>query len=99
GKSVSPLSAGRQLPDFVEPPKNYSIVQSEISHTMRKDKAESYRANASKCIRLARNASDIHSKLTLLEMARAWLLLADRALKNSKICLVYEPPMPSLREL
>jgi len=66
---------------------------------MRNDKAESYQANASKCVRLAQNASDIHSKLTLLEMARAWLLLADRALKNSKICLVYEPPMPSLREL
>jgi ABC-type uncharacterized transport system permease subunit len=63
------------------------------------DRAKSYEANASKCVRLAHNASDIHSKLTLLEMARAWLLLADRALKNSKICLVYEPPMPSLREL
>jgi len=66
---------------------------------MRNDKAESYQANASKCVRLARNASDIQSRLTLLEMARAWLLLADRALKNSKTCLVYEPPMPSLREL
>ena len=58
------------------------------------DQAKGYEANASKCVRLAQNASD-----TLLEMARAWLLLADRALKNSKICLVYEPPMPSLREL
>ena len=60
---------------------------------------ELYWANASKCVRLAQNASDVHSKLTLLEMARAWVLLAERALKNSQTCLVYEPPMPSLREL
>ena len=66
---------------------------------MSNDQAEGYQANASKCVRLAQKASDIHSKLTLLEMARAWLLLADRALKNSKTCLIYEPPMPSLREL
>ena len=63
---------------------------------MRNDKAESYQANASKCVRLARNASDIHSKLTFLEMARAWLLLADRALKNGKTCL--EPISKSFEE-
>jgi hypothetical protein len=66
---------------------------------MSNDQVELYRANAFKCARLAQNASEIHSKLMLLEMARAWLLLADRALKNSQTCLVYEPPMPSLREL
>jgi hypothetical protein len=66
---------------------------------MSNNRAEDYQVNASKCVRLAQNASDIYSKLTLLEMARAWLLLAERALKNSEICLVYEPPMPSLREL
>ena len=66
---------------------------------MSNHQVELYRANAFECAGLAQNASDIHSKLTLLEMARAWLLLADRALKNSRTCLVYEPPMPSLREL
>ena len=66
---------------------------------MNKDQVQLYRTNAFKCARLAQNASDTHSKLTLLEMARSWLLLADRALKNRQICLVYEPSMPSLREL
>ena len=63
---------------------------------MSNDQVELYRTNAFKCAGLAQNASDIQSKLTLLEMARAWLLLADRGLKNGQ---VYEPPMPSLREL
>jgi len=66
---------------------------------MSNDQVKLYRANAFKCAGLAQNASDIHSKLTLLEMARAWLLLSERAIKNSQTCLVYEPPMPSLREL
>jgi len=70
-----------------------------ILHAMNDHQVELYQANASKCARLAQNASDIHSRLTLLNMTRAWLLLADRALKNSQSCLVYEPPMPSLREL
>ena len=84
--------------NFVESPKQ-SCSNRGIWHSMNNDRVELYRANASKCAGLAKNASDIQSKLTLLEMARAWLLLADRALKNGQTCLVYEPPMPSLREL
>ena len=35
---------------------------------MSNDQVKLYRANAFKCAGLAQNASDIHSKLTLLEM-------------------------------
>jgi hypothetical protein len=48
---------------------------------------------------VAQNTPDIQSKLTLLEMARGWLLLADRGLKNSQTSVVYEPPIPALGEL
>jgi hypothetical protein len=66
---------------------------------MSNDRVEQYRVNATKCIGLVQKASDIHTKLTLLEMARGWLLLADQALKNGNTAAVYEPSMRSLTEL
>jgi hypothetical protein len=47
---------------------------------------DAYKLRAGQCVQLAR--------LTLLEMARAWLLLAEQALKNSETTLVYETPTP-----
>jgi hypothetical protein len=66
---------------------------------MTNDKIDQYRSHAAKCISVAQNTPDIQSKLTLLEMARGWLLLADRGLKNSQTSVVYEPPIPALGEL
>jgi hypothetical protein len=53
-----------------------------------------YKLRAGQCVQLARSATDLKAKLTLLEMARAWLLLAELALKNSETTLVYETPTP-----
>jgi hypothetical protein len=38
-----------------------------------------YRLHAAHCTEIAANTADIKNKLTLLGMARAWLLLAERA--------------------
>ena len=53
-----------------------------------------YRVQAAKCIQLAQKASDGESKLALLDMARAWIALADQNDKNSQTSLVYETPEP-----
>jgi hypothetical protein len=55
---------------------------------------DAYKVRAGQCVQLARSATDSKAKLTLLEMARAWLLLAEQARKNSKTTLVYETPTP-----
>jgi hypothetical protein len=59
---------------------------------------EFYRANAAQCIAVAQRTSDTSSKLALLEMARAWLLLAEQGEKNGETTLVYETPPPFLRD-
>jgi hypothetical protein len=66
---------------------------------MTNDKIDQYRSHAAKCISVAQNTPDIRSKLTLLEMARGWLLLADQGLKNSRTSVVHEPQIASLGEL
>ena len=38
-----------------------------------------YRLHAAHCTEIAANTADIENKLTLLGMARAWLLLAEQA--------------------
>jgi hypothetical protein len=54
-----------------------------------------YRLHAAHCMEIAANTADIKNKLTLLDMARAWLLLAEQAEKNSETFVVYEAPTPS----
>jgi hypothetical protein len=54
--------------------------------------ADAYQQRATQCVQLAQHTSDHQAKLTLLEMARAWLALAEQAIKNSETVLVYEPP-------
>jgi hypothetical protein len=46
------------------------------------DFAARYRAYAERCIALVKITLDIGSKLSLLDMARAWLDLADQAEEN-----------------
>jgi hypothetical protein len=55
--------------------------------------ADEYQLRAAQCTRLAQTAKDPQAKLMLLEMARAWLVLAEQAMKNSETVLVYETPI------
>jgi hypothetical protein len=54
--------------------------------------AEFYEAHAAHCVSMAKETSSSETKLILLDMARAWLLLAKQSEKNSKTSLVYETP-------
>jgi hypothetical protein len=46
------------------------------------DLAARYREHAADCVKIAPGCSDPANKLSLLEMARSWLRLADHAEKN-----------------
>lgn len=50
------------------------------------------RRYAAECLKAAELLSDQTSKSNLIEMAAAWLRLADLAEKNSHADLVYEAP-------
>jgi hypothetical protein len=56
--------------------------------------AARYRLHAAHCVELAKRISDAEGRLALLTMAKSWLALAEQAVKNSEIVLVYETPMP-----
>ena len=57
--------------------------------------AEEYRQIAANCIRVAQQARTPELKASLVEMAQAWLRLADQAEKNRQADLTYEtPPRP-----
>jgi hypothetical protein len=58
----------------------------------RLDAAEEYRRRAEHCVKLARALARAEDKLILLEMAQAWLRLAEQATKNRATDLVYETP-------
>jgi hypothetical protein len=60
----------------------------------RDGQAEVYRVHAAQCIQLAQKTDDSEAKLGLLDMARAWLDLANQNDKNSQTTLVYETPEP-----
>jgi hypothetical protein len=55
---------------------------------------EDYHLRAAQCERLAQTTTDFQNKRMLLQMARAWVRLAEQAIKNSKTTLVYETPVP-----
>jgi hypothetical protein len=59
----------------------------------RDGQVEAYRAHAATCVQLAQKTIDSEIKIALLDMARAWLNLADQAEKNSQTTLVYETPV------
>jgi hypothetical protein len=54
--------------------------------------AEEYRRRATDLFQLAEATTDIGQKAWLLELAQAWLSLADQAEKNSAADLWYETP-------
>jgi hypothetical protein len=60
----------------------------------RDGQAEVYRVQATQCIQLAQKTENPEVKLGLLDMARAWLDLANQNDKNSQTTLVYETPEP-----
>ena len=58
---------------------------------------QTYRLNAEKCLVLARTFNDRERRLALLDMANAWLTLAEQHLWNRKTVLVYVTPTPCNR--
>jgi hypothetical protein len=59
------------------------------------DLVATYRLHAAHCLDLAHRASDGENRLLFLAMARAWLKLAEQAIKNSGAVFVYETSVPS----
>ncbi len=55
-----------------------------------------YRQNAANCLHLADQSSDPAIRMGLIDMAHAWLGLAEQAEKNSRADLVYKTS-PSLQ--
>jgi hypothetical protein len=53
-------------------------------------RGEMYKEHAAACLAIARNADDREGKIALLDMARAWLVLAEQHVKNSQTTLVCE---------
>jgi hypothetical protein len=53
---------------------------------------EDYRRHAALCLKLANEATDERSKSVLIDMASAWMRLAEQAEKNSALDIVYETP-------
>jgi len=51
---------------------------------------EMYKVHAAACLEIARKTDDREGKIALLDIARAWLALADQHDKNSQPTLVYE---------
>lgn len=56
--------------------------------------AARYREFAAKCVTVAQRMETPAEKLALLDMAQAWLLLAEQALKNESLLVVYEAQTP-----
>ena len=53
-----------------------------------------YRLRSAQCTEIAQRSGDPEIKLALLTISKAWLTLADQAIKNSETVLVYETPIP-----
>jgi hypothetical protein len=53
---------------------------------------DEYRRHAADCVKSAESAGDAATKAELMNMAAAWLRLADQAEKNSHNDMVYETP-------
>ena len=62
------------------------------------EKAALYRLHAAKCIELAQISADAEARLSLLDMARSFRMLANQADKNSQAATpVYKTPEPRQR--
>ncbi|MFL4980860.1 MAG: hypothetical protein ACJ8FU_15455 [Xanthobacteraceae bacterium] len=53
---------------------------------------EFYRRKAAQCILVAEETTDAANRLVLMEMAQAWVRLAEQAEKNLLTDVVYETP-------
>jgi hypothetical protein len=53
-----------------------------------------YRLYAARCIEISRQLADVDGRAVLLNMAQAWIALADRAEKSDATTVVYETPEP-----
>jgi hypothetical protein len=56
------------------------------------ESAKEYRVRAQHCIDIARDTQDAGRRLILVEMAQAWMRLADQAERNRKTDMVYVTP-------
>ena len=54
---------------------------------------EQYRQRASQCLQVAETFSDSKARLSMVNMAAAWLRLADQAEKNSTTESCESPPV------
>jgi len=70
----------------------YNILIAAQGGTYRVNSAELYRANAAECLVMASSVTDASNRASLLNMASAWLRLAELAEKNGRTDLVYETP-------
>lgn len=59
--------------------------------------AARYREYAAKCLIVAKKQENAGEKLALIDMAQAWVSLADQAERNQAFPIVYETP-PTLSD-
>ncbi len=52
--------------------------------------AARYREYAAKCVLVAQSQENANEKLALIDMARAWIALAEQAEKNESLFVVHE---------
>ena len=58
------------------------------------NKPDYYRQHALECLRLANDTHEPSMKAVLIDMAQAWIRLAEQAHRNRQLSLVYEAPSP-----
>lgn len=58
------------------------------------NKPDYYRQYALECLRLANDTHEPSMKAVLIDMAQAWIRLAEQAHRNRQLSLVYEAPSP-----
>jgi hypothetical protein len=91
--SVRTAVAGtvKHAPEHLAAALEYNILIA-VQRTYRVNSAEVYRANAAECLVMASSVTDANNRKSLLDMASAWLRLAEMAEKNDRTDLVYETP-------
>jgi hypothetical protein len=62
------------------------------------NRPEYYRQYALECMRLANDTHEPGTKTVLIDMAQAWIRLAEQA-QRRRLELVYEAPPPGPRQL
>jgi hypothetical protein len=60
---------------------------------MNDGRADVYLVQAARCLKLAQGSHDTANKLTLLDLARAWLTIAEQGEKNRSVTLVDKTPL------